>query len=154
MFDHLNHFTADEWPAGVLHRMQPALIVQLDALRERLGQPIHPSPLPDGWARTTGSTTSRHYAVNRLSDAGDVFPEGDIRDAWLAACGIRAFGGIGVYFDTHFRGRPWPMLHVDLRPGERIMWARIGGRYVYPHRSPAERDTFFELMNRAMPKAA
>lgn len=154
MFQGIRHFTPDEWPNGVLAHIDPALIGQLDELRERLGRPIYPSPLAGAWTRFDGSSTSRHYAVGRLADAGDVFPEGDIRDAWLAAQAL-PFGGIGVYFDTTYQHKPWPMLHLDLRP-ERVLWARIGRtRYIYPARGQAERDLFFDLLaNHAGARAA
>lgn len=145
MFQGIRHFTPDEWPAGVLACIEPALIGQLDELRERLGRPVYPSPLAGGWVRFDGSPTSRHYAIDRRSDAGDVFPEGDIRDAWLIAQAL-PFGGIGVYFDTYYQHRPWPMLHLDLRP-ERVLWARISrNRYIYPARGGTERDLFFDLL--------
>lgn len=145
MFQKIRHFKPAEWPPGVLEHLDPALIGQLDELRQRLGRPIYPSPLAGAWARFDGSTTSRHYAVGRLSDAGDIFPAGDVREAWLIAQDL-PFGGIGIYFDTLYQNRPWPMLHLDLRPN-RVLWARVSrNRYIYPANSDAERDLFFDLL--------
>lgn len=61
-------------------------ILSSKGLREASGLPLIPSPVHDGWARTSGSKGSRHYAVGRLSDAGDIFPA----RGRLMECGLRA----------------------------------------------------------------
>jgi len=120
-----------------IERIDPRLIRALDRLRDQLGEPIHAGRKPDAFARLTGRPTSRHYAVGRLSDAGDVFPDkGYSMRAWILAQALQepdgrpSFGGIGLYFDTR-RGplQPGPMLHLDMRPGPRVLWARDSGRY-------------------------
>lgn len=114
------------------------LIHVLQHLRTDSRIPITPSPARGAWGRLTGSTGSRHYAIDRLSDAGDIFPQrGHVLDLWTAAQAFRPrmIGGIGLYADTNGPdGQPWPMMHLDLRP-ERLMWAseKIDGlrKYYY-----------------------
>jgi len=145
----LRHFDASEWgQPGELERVDAKLLHALDDYRERLEFPVHPSPVPGAWARTSGSPGSRHYAVGRLADAGDVFSATDIRTAWRVAVQSRLFGGVGVYFDTMFRGVRWPMLHLDLREGS-VWWARTGNRYIYPRQEGEPEAEFFELLARA-----
>ena len=94
----VSHFTPKEFPDEVLDDVEPKFIYALDKFREKLGFQVIPSPLAGGWVRLTGSTTSRHYAVGRKSDAGDVFPQCDLFYAMVIAiqCG---FTGIGLYFE-------------------------------------------------------
>ena len=112
----------------------PELIYRLDYFREVLGKPVHVSPAPGAMARfDDDAKTSQHYAVGRKSTAIDVFPEGPIIDAWLVAITGR-FGGVGVYFDTMYRGERKPMLHLDKRPrkkGAITLWMRKDGEYIY-----------------------
>lgn len=140
----VKHFAASEWPADALEHCDANLILQLDQFRHTLGDAILPSPVLAGWYRTSGSTTSRHYAVGRLSDAGDIFPRGNIVRAYLMALRQGVWGGIGIYLDTHGPdGSAWPMMHLDLRPGEQKLWMRVeGGRYIYPLSSDAARREF------------
>lgn len=148
-FAEIDHFSRGEFPDGVLERVEDELILSLNEYRSRLGYPLVPSPLVAGWYREDGSVTSRHYAVDRLSDAGDLFPQCDIRRAFLVAMGCEWFGGIGVYLDTNGPdGEPQPMIHLDLRPGQTI-WMRYEGRYIYPLRSDAEQAEFFKLLSEA-----
>ena len=58
-----------------LEKMFPGFILNLQETRTLTGIALFPSPNPAGWARTTGDPDSRHYAIERLSDAGDIFPE-------------------------------------------------------------------------------
>lgn len=120
--------------------IDPRLIRSLDELRDRTGIPLHPSRHPMGWTRTTGSKTSRHYAVGRLSDAGDLFPAHSAVDVILAAHRMPAFGGFGLYLDTKISElQPGPMIHLDLRPGPERYWVRIeSGDYVYHHKEPSQ----------------
>ena len=135
----LRYFKASEFPAGVVEKMQPAFLRRLDDFRERLGRRVYPSPLVGGWIRTDGSETSRHFigadGNQRLSDAGDVFPECDLFYAMCVAiqCG---FTGIGLYFDTQRDGKPWPMLHLDTRLGPLTIWRRDAGQYTTIHPRP------------------
>lgn len=110
-----------------LKRMDAEFILLLQELRKYSGVPMYPSPVHDAWARTSGITTSRHYAVERLSDAGDIFPErGRVIELFYRAMEFTRIGGIGIYADTIGPdGRPWPMLHFDMRSdSRRVLWAR------------------------------
>lgn len=148
------HFSQHEFPAETLDNVSADLVFALDKLRDQFGDVIHPSPLAAGWYRKDGSSTSRHYAVGRLSDAGDVFPQGDVLRAWVVAQSIPEIGGIGLYFDTNGpNGEPWPMMHIDLRP-QRLLWARHKprvakkSRYVYPANGGDQKRVFYELLCR------
>ena len=113
---------------------------QLDAFAVALESSVFPSPAPGSLARFDGSRTSRHYAVGRQSDACDIFCNCPITKAWTTA--LQFFTGVGVYFDTRFRGGPWPMLHVDMRP-RALVWYRDDGVYQYP----GEDDFYQELFD-------
>lgn len=131
-----------------LSRVSAQLILELQEFRTTTGIPIIPSPLQDGWWRDTGSKTSRHYAVGRLSDAGDMFAQKDrILTCWLQAIQWPAFGGIGLYTDTHGPdGTPWPMMHVDMRPysrGQKVLWVRDENEYI----NPRNQDEFWEIVH-------
>lgn len=146
-FNLLPNFSESEFDHIDLSRMNENLFIELQNYRDMLGKRIYPSPLQDAWHRESGSTTSRHYAIDRLSDAGDVFPDCHILEAFVTALRCK-FGGIGVYLDTHYQGKPWPMLHLDMRPvDQQAIWLRekvlneegkpeVIYTTFYPHRSP------------------
>ncbi len=100
------------------------LILALQKVRNLSGIPITPSPLQGAWSRTSGSETSRHYAVNRKSDAGDVFPRrGRGTEVWLTAQQVPEINGFGLYLDKRGTdGKPWIMFHLDLRTRPRRFW--------------------------------
>lgn len=169
-FAQVPHFSAGEFPTlatadgphPVLEFVDAELIRALSRFRARLGAPVTPSPVAAGWIREGGSHGSQHYIgpirrdedgrpmSTRLSTAGDVFPAGDIRTAWLTAVGLGVFGGIGVYVDTRGpSGAPQPMLHLDLRGGPQTLWLRDAGGYHYPARGGAALDHFFATLTRA-----
>lgn len=144
----LKHFSASEFPAGILEYMEPAFLYRLDAFRTELGYQVHPSPLREGWIRESGSETSRHFiGSGRLADAGDVFCAVEPFYAMITAirCG---FTGIGLYFDTHYDGQRWPMLHLDTRPGGLVIWTRRAGKYktIFPR---PESDILGTLMEQS-----
>ncbi len=166
-FAQVPHFSAREFPTlatadgahPVLEFVDAELIRALSRFRQALGAPVTPSPVAAGWIREGGSHGSRHYIgpirrdedgrpmSTRLSTAGDVFPAGDIRTAWLVALGMPEFGGIGVYVDTRGpSGTPQPMLHLDLRPGPRALWLRDARGYHYPSGSPAALQHLFDTL--------
>ena len=146
-WERVKYFKEQEFPEeDNLNLVEPALIYTLDKFREFLGSKIHPSPEPGALVRSWGSTKSRHYAIGRKSDAVDVFPSCDVRKAFIAAMSFRRWGGVGVYFDTHYDGFPKPMLHLDLRPGAVQVWYRINNKYYLPLRDYSDMHRFFNLM--------
>lgn len=152
-------FDREEFPPGRLFdSMDPRAIGLLLDFRRKLGRPVHPSRWVSedgersGFARFGGSVNSRHYARGRLADAMDVFPEGDVLEAWTLALSM-PFGGIGVYLDTRVnRLQPGPMLHLDLRP-RRVLWVRVAGEYIYLHQSEDMRNRFWEAIGQVAARA-
>ena len=141
----LDNFHEPEFPSGALRLTDASLLSLLQSLRTQWDQSIHPSRHPDGWARMAGRPSSRHYAVGRLSDAGDIFPTGNVINFWQMCVADQSVGGLGIYFDTR-RGplQPGPMIHIDLRP-RRLLWSRIAGVYYYfsdPKEVEAHRITY------------
>ena len=114
------------------------VVLTLQAIRTAGGFAVYPGPHQSNWGRSYGSETSRHYAIDRLSDAGDVFPaRGHALDFWLIAQEFLKVGALGLYLDTRgIDGQPWVMVHFDLREYDRrVMWIRDGD-YVYLHNDP------------------
>jgi hypothetical protein len=127
----------------------PSLFLKLDRYRQILYAPVHPSPAPGALARFD-EADSWHYCEKEgptLSRACDVFPNCEPAYALTVALTCNLWGGIGIYFDTHYNGRKWIMLHLDTRtPGEghqkrmTLLWIREQGEYLYPQYSePAMR---------------
>lgn len=115
------------------------LLSRLDRLRDAWGSAISISPVQGGVGRAD-DTDSQHNVIHTLGAvrAVDVFPavagaplidsSDIIRFVELAK--RAGFTGIGVYRDTTFQGVDWTMIHLDVRPAERIAtWARIDGTY-------------------------
>ena len=134
-----------------LDRIDKRLIDALVDVRCLSGIPIIPSPVIAGWYRNSGSETSRHYAVGRLSDAGDIFPaRGRTLDLWLTVLSHSDINGIGLYTDTNGPdGRPWIMMHIDLRPGNRVLWIRDEGKYYSINRN---KKAFWDAFKKVIDK--
>ncbi len=115
-------------------------ILTLQAIRTQGGFPIFPGLQQSNWGRTWGSEKSEHFGVDRLSTAGDVFPaRGHVMRFWTLCQEQAAVGGIGLYLDTRRNGRPWLMVHLDLRPRPRMMWVRDeAGNYWSDNRNPIQ----------------
>ncbi len=141
----VRRFSPDEFPEDPEEHAEPGLIYSLDDFAVALGKIVHPSPAPGALARVDGSKTSRHYAVGRLVDGCDVFCNCSIFHAWTTALQLGEFNGIGVYFDTHFRGVAWPMLHLDKRRKKTIWFRDEHGEYHYPGTDP---DFYQNLVKR------
>jgi hypothetical protein len=108
-----------------LSKVDAELILELQQLRRTCSKPLTPSPDPGAWYRTSGSTTSQHYAVNRLSTAGDFFPNrGDAFHVWLTALSLPKIKGLGIYANVNgLDGTRQLMLHIDIRKSiDTIMW--------------------------------
>ena len=127
MLINLNRFKPEEFPSEKeIDMTDPALFFKLEDYAETLKFPVHPSKAKGALAREYGSAESKHYAIGRLSTAVDFFPECNICQAWVLA--VSFFGGVGIYFDTHYKNRKWIMLHGDLRT-QRTFWYRDVGVY-------------------------
>jgi len=125
IFENLKRFKAKEFPSQKeINMTDPRLFRTLDEYAIDLGYPIHPSKAKGALARDYGSSGSRHYAVGKLSTACDFFPNCSIIRAFFMA--LHYFGGVGLYFDTHFRKRQWQMIHADLRQRQKIWWRKDG----------------------------
>lgn len=123
-------FTKAEFPEDPDKYADVFMIYSLDKLRDLLQQPIHVSPVSGALARfDNGADYSRHYAVNRKSDAIDIFCETNIFEAWSIAIRSGLWGGVGVYFDTFYNNKRHCMLHLDKRPNNSL-WYRHNKKYV------------------------
>jgi hypothetical protein len=123
----------------------------MDELRDWCGEPIYPSPVSGALARFDKTDEdSHHYAgEDHKSRALDWFPGGSVQKAWLMAVTSGLFGGIGIYFDTKYQGKPWPMIHTDIR--ERtptLLWYREGGSYYYFQYKKQHAMKFFATMEK------
>lgn len=136
----------EEFPAGVLDKMNLRIIELMSDLRERSGVAMFPSPEAGAHVREIGNSRHSTKEGTRLSDAVDFFCswEGAAR-VLQETRRIYGIGGIGIYTDMIFRGQPegvWCMFHIDARP-ERLEW--VGWResqkhktqYVYFNSDPA-----------------
>jgi hypothetical protein len=93
--------------------IDPRTIYAADAMRARLGSPLTVSPVLGATARFGGNARSQHYAIGRRATAVDLMPAmATLGDAYRAALGVQAIGGVGLYPDTS----PLPMIHIDTRP--------------------------------------
>lgn len=146
----VDHFQKGEFPENPDLYAEPSLIYMLDDFRALLNLPIYPSPANGALARFDGNPDSRHYAVDRKSDAVDIFVDGDIRHVWLTAMMSGLWGGVGVYFDTYYLSIKWPMLHLDLRPLTSLnsvtYWFRDGD-YYHPMSNNDHRQRLFQLLS-------
>jgi len=99
------------------------LLEKLDELRERIGRPLTISSgyrSPEYNRRVGGAERSQHL----LGRAADI-PFLDSADAHklLALAEEISFRGIGLYPTKMF-------IHLDVRPGPVVRWARLGGKAV------------------------
>lgn len=126
---------------------EPQLIMNLDNYRKQLGNRVYPSPVEGALARFEDTAKgSEHYAISRKSTAIDIFPKGSILKAWTVAVASGLWTGIGVYFDTKYRGKPWCMLHLDNRE-KRLIWYRLNKKdYYYPLHSEALLRKLMQLL--------
>jgi len=132
-----------------LELVNASLLITLQDIRDETGIPITPSPVHDGWARTDGSQASRHYAVGRLSDAGDVFAERGLgAKLFFKMIEVPNIGGLGIYVDTNgLDGNPQIMVHFDLRPHRsKTIWVR-NHKYEYLNKNL---NAFFDILKIAI----
>ncbi|MHB9131171.1 MAG: YcbK family protein [Armatimonadota bacterium] len=113
---------------GQVH-VEAKLVAGLQALRERIGKPIHINSgyrCPKHNAAVGGVPKSQHP----LGKAADIHVKGmAMADLYRQAEAIPQFagGGIGLYPDRNF-------VHVDVR-GFATRWAQLGGKYVAVERA-------------------
>lgn len=120
------------------------LLKNLDRLREYLGTPVYPSPVPGALARfDLGAKRSQHYAVKRLSTAIDFFVKGDPFEVYIKILKSGLFPRIGVYFDTFYKNRKHVMFHCDLKD-QNLLWLRDKHGYTYSTQS----DFYIQLRDR------
>jgi uncharacterized protein YcbK (DUF882 family) len=156
--EQIKNFVQSEFPEPIEYG-HPKLFYSLDAYRNLLGAPIYPSPSARAFVRTRERhKESMHYAnldQHIRSRAIDVFVDDRVDRAFMLAMASQLWGGVGVYGDTEFKGRPWSMLHLDIRPlghghsrNCALIWLRIKGEYTYPqYEEYGEALLFNFLMN-------
>lgn len=133
----LDHFRPSEF-RGWADRMARDQLFLLDAFREAWGAPVYISPAKGALGRHAGESLSRHN-YDRWGEvcATDVFPEGFATESFTRVHDIAnriGAGGFGIYTDTTYKGRDWPMVHIDCRKRGRdgcmATWSRVGGKYL------------------------
>jgi len=128
------YFNFPEFKKEDLEHMDADFIVNLQRFRSLSAIPMTPSPAPGAlWRTDTGCGQSQHCAVDRLSDACDLFPaRGRELECFLKALQFPQFGGVGLYADTTLNGRRHIMIHLDSRPYSPLyksVWLRAKGVY-------------------------
>lgn len=88
-------------------------------------------------------TNPKTISVDKFSTGIDIFvdnPEQNFWKAYIMAISCGLFGGIGVYAHTKYKGKPHPMLHLDIRPHVfPTIWARdADDNYIYPLRGTGQ----------------
>lgn len=121
----IRFFKPKEFPLEELQFLNKYVIEELDKVREALEIPIYISPVKGAVVRfretESGNPVGWHDSVKRrqLGQAIDVFiPNSNhlsLVDLLTKSFSLTRFRGIGVYFDTFFKGEPCIMLHFDLR---------------------------------------
>lgn len=128
--DIIKNFSKDEFPDGALEKTDAVVLETLQELRDEWDRNIFPSTHPLGWARLDDKYKySFHYAVNRNSLAGDIFPAGNVYQFWLMMQGLPQIGECGIYFDTNrFSKQPGPMIHFSVSDKRRL-FCRVNKKY-------------------------
>jgi len=127
------NFKPNEFPEDPNLYAHKDMLISLQETRTRLNKPIIISRANGSLARFgDGSSSSRHYAMNRYSDAIDFFPDCDPFEAFVVISSIGLWGGIGIYFDTELKGLKKVMFHCDKRR-QPLIWFRNNGKYYYPY---------------------
>ena len=137
----MNFFKPSEFSEDIKHA-DPELLNDMDKLRAFARVKIYPSPVPGALARfDIGTSDSRHYAVNRKSDALDFFTSGDPFEVFTKIIQSGLFKRVGVYFDTYFKGRKEVMFHVDEKD-QHLLWSRVDKKYLYSNNPVFYRNLF------------
>ncbi len=125
-----SYFSDNEFN-GFADQLAPGLRDKLNAFRAAWGAPVSVSQASGAVGRHAGQSGTQHN-LDRwgFTRAVDVFPQGmdsaEDRARALLLAKQAGFTGVGLYLDTNR-----PMLHVDVRPGNRVAtWARVEGEYM------------------------
>ena len=153
-FNQLKHFNISEINVQPIF-IEYELMFKLDKFRELLGNSIYISPAEGSIARFDEKYAySQHFATRTgsiKSRAIDVFPAAPAFEVLVKALSF-GWGGVGVYFDTYFRGQPCIMFHFDIRERKKYQmctfWWRRDHKYYYP-RSHIEFKWFLEELKKA-----
>lgn len=120
------NFSTGEFSEDVHIYAASGLMIRAQDQRDQLDACMYPSPVAGALARFgTKSKTSRHFAVGRLSTAFDWFSQASPFKTWCKVISSGLWHGMGIYFDTHYRGMNWVMFHTDYgRMGNPVYWFR------------------------------
>ena len=151
---HIHFFSSSEFSEDPLLYSDFHTIKSLDFLRNTVGYRIFPSPISGTLARFSGSSKSQHFVGSdgkeRKSTAVDVFIEGNSLVNWSFILSSFLFKGVGIYLDTEYNYRPWPMFHLDTREKGfmegALIWMRYRGDYYYPQLNPKDKLDFRNIM--------
>ena len=116
----LRWFEPEEW-RGQWGLLDPALLLALDDFRDRIGRPVVISPDPGALFRIRpeeAEGNSQHF-FGRAADV--MLPGGGLDHNHVTAALAAGFTGIGFY--PHWK--PWPGLHLDVRPGKPATWSGL-----------------------------
>jgi hypothetical protein len=135
-------FTNGEFPEDPDLYAHPVLLGNMQKTRNIVNCEMYVSTASGALARfDDDSNRSKHYAMNKYSEAIDVFFNCNPYKAFLMLLQSGLWGGIGVYFDTERKGVKHVMFHLDLR-NKKLMWFRLGGKYFYQ-----SQDNFYKEMS-------
>lgn len=138
-FNNIEYFAPYEFVDNLNH-VEPQVIYNLDKWRDMSDDYYYPSPVFGSMVRYNDKS-SMHYSNKKdiLSKAIDGFSEGDLVNKFFLAMTSKLWNGIGVYLDTEYDNKFWPMFHFDIRElgygfnKETILiWIRKKGKYYYP----------------------
>lgn len=136
------NFKKEEFPEDPDKYADSVVIYALQQIRTFLGTYIYPSPAKGALARFDFEDRhSQHYCnldQGIHSKAVDWFTEGDPKTTFLTLISLRYNfrpGAFGIYLDTQYHGKCWPMFHIDIRTIKDLslptMWYREKGKYYY-----------------------
>lgn len=159
--ENIKYFSIEEFPEWIGFA-EDRLFFKLDKFREILNCPIYPSPAEGALARFTDKT-SMHYCEKKgpiKSQAVDVFCGCRSELAFFQALASQLWGGIGIYFDTHFHNKFWPLLHLDMRGlGQNhskettLIWFR-DEKYIYPQYSEKDFQRLLTMLRKVSDQSA
>jgi len=155
---YIHHFSPIEFSEDPLKYSDFQTIKNLESFRSSISRRIFPSPASGALARFSGSKRSQHYVgsdmggdirgevdtnTSKKSQAVDVFIEGNALINWSFVLACQLFKGVGIYLDTEYHYRPWPMFHLDTREkgyiSGALIWVRYREEYYYPQLNDSDR---------------